>query len=330
MVGDRDDLGLVLDDQHRVALVAQPQQEVVHALDVVRVQAGGRLVEDVRDVRERGAEVADHLDALGLAAGEGAGGPVQAEVAEADLDEGIEQVAEVAEQRGHARVVDPADEGGQVADLHRRAVGDVHPVDAGGQRGGGEPGAAAVRAVGEDHGPVHEGLDVGLHGLAVLGQVRPADLGDQALVGEVVGSDLHLHRGLVQEVGPLLLGEVLELGVGGVEAGVRHDLPVPGVHGEARDRDRALVEGEFAVHELVHVDVGDLADALAARAHAVGRVEAEGRGGADVGGAEAGEDDPQHGVGVGGGAHGGTGVGAHPLLVDHDGGAQVVQTVHVE
>ena len=68
MVGDRDRLRLVLDDEHGVALVAQLQQEVVHALDVVRMQARGRLVEDVGDVGERRAEVADHLRALSLAA----------------------------------------------------------------------------------------------------------------------------------------------------------------------------------------------------------------------------------------------------------------------
>ena len=38
MVGDRDRLGLVLHDEHRVALVPQPQQQVVHPLDVVGVQ----------------------------------------------------------------------------------------------------------------------------------------------------------------------------------------------------------------------------------------------------------------------------------------------------
>jgi hypothetical protein len=36
----------VLHDEHGVALVAQPQQQVVHPLDVVRVQPDGRLVED--------------------------------------------------------------------------------------------------------------------------------------------------------------------------------------------------------------------------------------------------------------------------------------------
>ena len=68
VVGDRDRLRLVLDDQHGVALVAQLQQQVVHPLDVVRVQPDGGLVEDVGDVGQRRAEVADHLGALGLAA----------------------------------------------------------------------------------------------------------------------------------------------------------------------------------------------------------------------------------------------------------------------
>src|SRR5690606_24443452 len=60
VVGDRDGLGLVLDDQDGVALVPQPQQQVVHALDVVGVQPDGGFVEHVGDVGERGAEVADH------------------------------------------------------------------------------------------------------------------------------------------------------------------------------------------------------------------------------------------------------------------------------
>ena len=50
--GDCDHLRLVLHDQHRVALVAELKQQLVHPLDVVRVQADRRLVEDVRDVGE--------------------------------------------------------------------------------------------------------------------------------------------------------------------------------------------------------------------------------------------------------------------------------------
>lgn len=52
VVGDLDGLGLVLDNEHRVAFVAQLQQQVVHALDVMRVEPDRRLIEDVRDVGE--------------------------------------------------------------------------------------------------------------------------------------------------------------------------------------------------------------------------------------------------------------------------------------
>jgi excinuclease UvrABC ATPase subunit len=52
VVADRDRLRVVLHDEHRVALVAQRDQQVVHPLDVVRVQADRRLVEDVGDVGE--------------------------------------------------------------------------------------------------------------------------------------------------------------------------------------------------------------------------------------------------------------------------------------
>ncbi len=58
--------GLCSTTRYRVALVPQLQQQVVHPLDVVRVQADRGLVEDVGDVGQRRSEVADHLGALGL------------------------------------------------------------------------------------------------------------------------------------------------------------------------------------------------------------------------------------------------------------------------
>ena len=66
------------------------------------MQADGGLVEDVGDVGQRGAEVPDHLGALRLPAREAAGGPVERQVAETDLDERVEQVEQVGDQRGHA------------------------------------------------------------------------------------------------------------------------------------------------------------------------------------------------------------------------------------
>ena len=109
MVGDRDRLRLVLDDQHGVALVAQLQQQAVHALDVVRVQADRRLVEDVGDVGERRAEVADHLRALRLAARQRARRPLERQVAEPDLDERVERVPQRGQQRRDRRLVEAAD-----------------------------------------------------------------------------------------------------------------------------------------------------------------------------------------------------------------------------
>ena len=105
------------------------QQQVVHPLDVVGVQADGRLVEDVGDVGERRAEVADHLGALRLAARQRARRPVEREVAEPDLHERLEGLRQRLEQRRHRRLVEAPDPVGEVGDLHRAGVGDVDPLD---------------------------------------------------------------------------------------------------------------------------------------------------------------------------------------------------------
>ena len=60
-----------------------------------------------------------------------------------------------------------------------------------------------------------------------------------------------------------------------------------------------------------------------------GDVEREGLGRADVRLPEPAEEDAQHRVGVGDGADGGAGVGAHPLLVDDDRRRQPVEHVDV-
>src|SRR5215472_1307620 len=96
------------------------------------VQPDRRLVEDVGDVGERGAEMTDHLDALRLAAGQRARGPVERDVAEPDLSERAKQLPERAEQRRYRRLVEPADPPGQVADLHRAGISDADACD---QRG---------------------------------------------------------------------------------------------------------------------------------------------------------------------------------------------------
>ena len=146
VVGDRDRLRLVLDDEHRVALVAQLQQQVVHPLDVVRVQADRGLVEDVGHVGERRPEVADHLGALRLAARQRPGRPVEREVAQPDLDERVERVLQRRQQRRDGGLVQAPHPLGEVRDLHRAGVGDADLLDL--RRAGrlAEPGAVALGA----------------------------------------------------------------------------------------------------------------------------------------------------------------------------------------
>ena len=50
-VGRLDHVQVVLDDDDRIAFVTQPVQHLQKLCDIVKVQSGGRLIEDVRRVR---------------------------------------------------------------------------------------------------------------------------------------------------------------------------------------------------------------------------------------------------------------------------------------
>ncbi len=83
-----DDVEVVLDDEHGVAEIDEALQDVEELSDVIEVQTGGGLVEDV----ERAAglalgKLASQLDALGFAAGKSCGGLTEGHVAETDLHE---------------------------------------------------------------------------------------------------------------------------------------------------------------------------------------------------------------------------------------------------
>ena len=355
VVGNLDHFRLVLHHQHGVALVSQLPQQLVHPLHVMGVEAGGRLVEDVGDVGERRPDVADHLDALRLAARERPRRAVQAQVSEPDLDERVEGVPQGSEQGRQGRLVEAAEPVRQVADLHRAGVGDVDAPDPRRPGGRGEASAAAVGTGREGDRPVDERPDVRLERVLVPGQERLLDPRHQPLVGHVDAFDLHPDRLVVEEVVALLRGVVADR-LGGVdEAGGRVEAVVPAAGHVARDRDRTLGEGLRIVEELGEVDVGRRAHPLAARTHAAGHAEAapllhglsapferdgtrpgdrwdvegERLGRADVGLPEPAEEDPQHRAGVGGGADRGAGIAAHPLLVDDDRGRQAVEDVDI-
>src|SRR5690606_23399190 len=86
-------LAVVLDDEQRVAGIAQLLEHADHAPHVAGVQTDARLVEHEQRVDERRAERGRQVDSLHLAAGQRARLPVQRQVAEADLV----QVAEAGE-----------------------------------------------------------------------------------------------------------------------------------------------------------------------------------------------------------------------------------------
>ena len=83
VVGGADRVEIVLDDEHRVAAVAQPVEQREQAVHVARVQPDRRLVEHVERVDELRAERVREPDALRLAAGERARRAIQREVVRA-------------------------------------------------------------------------------------------------------------------------------------------------------------------------------------------------------------------------------------------------------
>jgi hypothetical protein len=105
VIGDPDYVGIVFHDDHRVALVTQLAEQLVEPMDVARVKADARLVEDVHDVDETAAEMLHHLDALRFAARQRVGLAVQRQVVEADVDDVLEALDERGDDlRGHRRL----------------------------------------------------------------------------------------------------------------------------------------------------------------------------------------------------------------------------------
>ena len=91
VVGVADDVEVVLDDDDGVAEVGEAVEDFEELADVVEVEAGGGLVEEIEGAAGLAlAELAGELHALGFAAGERGGGLAEVDVAEAYVDEGLE------------------------------------------------------------------------------------------------------------------------------------------------------------------------------------------------------------------------------------------------
>ena len=118
-VGRADGVLVVLDDDHGVADVAQPRERVDQAVVVALVQADRRLVEDVQHADQVRADLRGEPDPLRLAARQRAGGAIEAQVADADVDQEAEPLAQLAHDAlgdqglglGQLEAVDPGARG---------------------------------------------------------------------------------------------------------------------------------------------------------------------------------------------------------------------------
>ncbi len=94
-VGRAHHLLVVLDDDQRVADVAQSLQRADQPLVVALVQADARLVEDVEHAHQAGADLRRQPDPLRLAAGKGVCRPIERQVIETDIDQEAEPLADL-------------------------------------------------------------------------------------------------------------------------------------------------------------------------------------------------------------------------------------------
>ena len=84
-VGGPHGFGIVFDNEEGVALGLEDGEGLEEAIIVTGMEPDGRLIENVEDAGEIGAELGGEANTLGFAAGEGVGGAVEGQVAEADL-----------------------------------------------------------------------------------------------------------------------------------------------------------------------------------------------------------------------------------------------------
>ena len=289
-VGRPHHLLVVLDDEDGVAEPLQPLERRDEAVVVALVEADRRLVEDVEDADELRPDLRRQPEPLRLSAGERLRGTVQLQVADADVGEEREPLADllhdpVPDQLLGRRQLELVEERQRPGDREPGELVDRAPADGDGEHGRLEAGTVALGTGSEAH--------VLLDPLPLL---RRVGLPVAAL--EVLDDPLERHRVLalaahpvpvldedpvpvrpVQEQVLLLLGQIppRAVGVELVPVGDRLDHALvearapdrPRHEGAVGDRDRRVRD------EHVRVDLELRAEPGAARAGAVRGVERE-------------------------------------------------------
>ena len=263
-VGLLQDLCIVIDENHGVAVSHQIVHHAGQAHDIRRVQTDRRLVEHIEDASRAVAHGAGELHALPLAGGEGRGRAVERQVAEAQVDEplcrALKRFADALGHRAHLlrktfrHAAHPVD---KVRERH--CAGLVERNAAQLRRAGGR---RETRAVTVGAGLFLEEFFDALHALFVLNLGECVFDGiDGVEVGEVqlarlvgilvVVEDVLLLRGAVEDDVLFAFGQVAERYIRAhahLAADVGHQRP----HQAVPRRDRAAVDGQGIVgHECV-------------------------------------------------------------------------------
>ena len=161
VVGGTDRLLVVLDDDHRVAQVAQPHERREESRVVALVQPYARLVENVEHAHEARPDLRGEPNALRFPARERFRAPVQREILEPDVDEKAQPLAHFLQYgpgdvRVEARLSGRAngDRDNEVVCVVHRELAELADVPAGdrdGERFGFEPQPFTFGANGDDH-----------------------------------------------------------------------------------------------------------------------------------------------------------------------------------
>ena len=184
VVGAADGVLVVLDDEHRVAHVAQVLQRLQQAVVVALVQADRRFVEHVHDAGQPRADLRGQADALRLAARQRFRRAFEAQVIEADVDQEAQAGGDLLEDlvgdlrpgAGKLQAVEViarlAER--QAADFVQRLVADPHMA-----RLDAQARAGTARA-----GRIADVLGQFLaHGVRIAAAVTPLEIRDDALEG---------------------------------------------------------------------------------------------------------------------------------------------------
>ena len=290
VVGRADRLLVVLDDDDRVAEVAEPQQRLDEPLVVPLVEADRRLVEDVEDADEPAADLAGQADPLRLAARQRRRRPGQRQVVEADVEQELHPLADLLQHPVGDQVValgqlEAGDGVDRLGDRQAAQLVDAHATDRHRQRLRLEPRPAAGRAGDLAHvlldllaRPVRVGLAVPAleprDDALVVRHVRPAATEPVA----VLHVDLLRSRAVEDELAVLGLQlrprrldrEAAEVGDAGDQAGeVLAACPRPRAQRAVGQRERRVR------HDELRVDLELRAEPRTGRARAVRRVERE-------------------------------------------------------